>query len=498
MARGYPTNKRSFAPSRHPILARVGALAVANAALVLLPGAQCQTSTGQTVNNTQPLNCPLGPLVVGETFLFLPTITGAFTITSPGVFSIVDNAGNVLVDHTSSYDSGAADVASTTVRADEPTTIHVNFAYSLDGDPYSRNESNTCDFEVVAASSGGNTNGGNNTGSGLPVAYDFTDIHNELAAVFTNPVSSSANAVNEGGIVVGVVNAADGQHAFRWQAGTHNVVDLGIGSATAINESGLVVGTEPDDVVGSHAAVFPGGRLPQLDATVGASAAALGVNDSGIIAGFAEVLDTSVDPPVHHAHACVWLSLQIVDLHDAIGLENSVATAINNQGRVVGYAYDGADSILSKPFVFQPSAPGSPTGTVTFLDISGHAGGQANAINEAGDVAGTLWDSSGLQLNGATLWTSTARVALEASQADEISAALGLNNSDLVVGFVGSAPFVWDGLGHTLDVSSFITGGVGTGNPRCNAVSDALLLVGQRILNGSGQTTRAFALQAHL
>jgi probable HAF family extracellular repeat protein len=159
---------------------------------------------------------------------------------------------------------------------------------------------------------------------------------------------TTAQAINDASMVVGFSFPAIGDvtlHAFLWQDG--KMTDLGAapgdrdGTATAINSAGTIVGETGllnDDAPVPRAFLYDSGTWNTFGPE---GSVALGINDAGQAVGFMPAFGG----PVRN-HAFLYADGTLSDLNSLIpsgsGLFLESAAAINNAGQIVGSAWDSA------------------------------------------------------------------------------------------------------------------------------------------------------------
>jgi probable HAF family extracellular repeat protein len=229
------------------------------------------------------------------------------------------------------------------------------------------------------------------------VPSEFPDPRNPRAFVFSGGVRTdlsalSGNAVglNDAGQVVGTGGARGFAYVFE-NGSLRDVHPVGAhGSwATAINAPGAIVG-EDFNAVDRRGFLLEGGRyttLPSLFA--GGWTAPRAINADGQIAGY------SGDGTTGRSRAVLVSSGGIVDL-GASG--DSKATALNNRGDAVGYAY--------WPYAYWPRQALLFTGGQVVLLPSLGGESAAYGINDANQIVGESQTSSEtrafLHMNGET------------------------------------------------------------------------------------------------
>jgi probable HAF family extracellular repeat protein len=241
--------------------------------------------------------------------------------------------------------------------------------------------------------------------------------------------SSVALAVNDYGQVVGsssTVGDAE-QHAFSWTA-AGGMVDLGTfggrTAATGVNNNGLVVGYSDDSSTRRALVWTAADGMVDIGSLGGGSSAAFGVNDSGQVVGWSEVI-TGQAP-----HAFVWtLAEGMTDL-GTLGDPSwqSVATAINESGQIVGWS---RSSKLGDVHAFSWTAGGG----MVDLGTLGGTRSSAEAVSDSGQVVGSSHLAGDAEMR-AFSWTTTGMVNLGVlTSGSTLSAAAGVNSSGQVVGY---------------------------------------------------------------
>jgi probable HAF family extracellular repeat protein len=182
--------------------------------------------------------------------------------------------------------------------------------------------------------------GGTIVGLGVRHAFSYTGgILTDLGTL--GGAFSGAYAINDSGTIVGESETALGHdHAFSYTQGI--MTDLGtlvggtFSRATSINNTGTIVGTSTlgGDREG-HAFKFSNGVMSDLGTLGGTSSIARDINSAGTIVGSSSTL-TGV------SHAFRYDGMAMTDLAPFLAsvgfLGASYATAINDNGDIVGYA----------------------------------------------------------------------------------------------------------------------------------------------------------------
>lgn len=182
------------------------------------------------------------------------------------------------------------------------------------------------------------------TSTGAKHAFVWTFEHG-MQDIGTLPgmTSSEGASVNLAGQVVGVSGTAGGAgRAFSWRSKT-GMRDLGtlggtFAAAFAINDRGTIVGYAATADESQHAVMWRGTVKRDLGTLGGRYSAALAVNASHVAVGYSETTDGMT-------HAFVWTAGTMVDLGTLPGGTFSVATAIQDDGRIAGYGDDASGAL---------------------------------------------------------------------------------------------------------------------------------------------------------
>ena len=192
---------------------------------------------------------------------------------------------------------------------------------------------------------------------------------------------SVASDLNNLGQVVGTMASAGAYHAFLYNGSLTDLGTLGgqYSNAAAINDLGVVVGNAQTDADASyHGFTYADGVLHALPGTTGAQAN--GINNAGTIVGQAVVSAPGGD----QTHAYAYAGGTYTDLGTLPSGDGSRALAVNSHGDVVGAAanvINGAPNFPEDPFLYR-------NGTMTSLGNFGGIWSAATAINDQGQVVG--------------------------------------------------------------------------------------------------------------
>jgi probable HAF family extracellular repeat protein len=192
--------------------------------------------------------------------------------------------------------------------------------------------------------------------------------------------------INNAGQIVGASATATGMgHAFLWQNG--EMTDLGVldgdqdSAAAAINAGGVIVGTsgrlDQDSAVTYRPFIYESGAMRAI-ATPSSEAYATDINDAGAVVGLMRSGGT-----FSPYHAWIYVNGVLTNLNSLIppgsGLHLAYANAINNDGEIVGLAYDAErrpHGYLLRPCTAscEPPPPPPVVPSISINDVTGNEG----------------------------------------------------------------------------------------------------------------------------
>ncbi len=265
-----------------------------------------------------------------------------------------------------------------------------------------------------------------------------TDLYTitELSPLTTGGGYSQSYAINNNGQVAGWWQSSGSgtYQAVLWQDGS--VAALGVNTGSAFKTYGI---NNPGQVVGgggysletsstSTAFLWQNGTVTTLG-TLGGASGATAINDNGQIVGF------SYDS-AGYRHAVLWQNGNITNLDVGSG-SFSEAYGINKFGQVVGWSsspYSNNDSI--EPTMWQGGT------AVALGTLPKYDSGQARAINNTGQIVGWVSGTNNVP-SQAFLWQNGTMTALPALSVGSATYAYGINDVGQVVGNSGYRAALW-------------------------------------------------------
>jgi probable HAF family extracellular repeat protein len=251
-------------------------------------------------------------------------------------------------------------------------------------------------------------------------------------------------------------------------AQAYTVTDLGIlpgyefSMGNGINESGQVTGYNGDFIDGTVSAgqafLYRDGKMSAIGTVPGEAILGNGIagnedkepghqNDDKRKIRVTGILENSGE-----AHAFLYQDQFLRDLGLLPGGHTSQGYAVNSSGEVVGEADDA--NYLSQPFLYQH-------GNMIPLPTGGTLGGYASAINENGDVAGTVNVPGNYFV--ATLFCHNKAIPLGVLPGGNYSSASAINDALEIAGTSSTSnpsnnhAFLWD-KGKLIDLGVLPTG----------------------------------------
>lgn len=233
--------------------------------------------------------------------------------------------------------------------------------------------------------------------SGARQAY--LDSNGTMTALGRLPgdAGSAAFALNNLGVIVGEsYNSGGIARAFVFSGGSMSAVPTLGGAASAAygaNDSGLIVGASTlANNQAFHAFEDLNGVLTDLGTLGGSSSYAYAVNAAGAIVGESRIAGDGA------AHAFIYQNGVMKDLGTLPGLPNSVATAIDANGDVVGYSYNDTNlatqGMTEHAFLYRN---GVMYDLNSLFGSSGWTLNAANGINNNNQIVGSGINPSGFQ-----------------------------------------------------------------------------------------------------
>ena len=261
------------------------------------------------------------------------------------------------------------------------------------------------------------------------------------SVIVPGAVSTTIGGINDAGTLSGGADIPGDGYGSAWMQGVGGADVYGAGGAPygsisigeGINKAGQIVGTSGrGSAQRGYLLTADKFNTPINGPGNGYQTWAYGLNDNGQVVGAARPTDASATTTTD---GYVWQGGSMT-LFAVPGATSTGATAINDSGTIVGYDTDGAYTSGPTP---QPVDHGfiDVNGTFTPFDVPGAVSTQINAIDTAGDLAGSAFDGAhwhGWIDKGGTMTFINAPGATDTWVTAE-------NNSDQLAGYFASAAF---------------------------------------------------------
>ena len=321
-------------------------------------------------------------------------------------------------------------------------------------------------------------------GGAQPPTYVIQDL-----GVVPGMTDAVPTDINSNGDVVGIASAGEEQRAVEYKVSQKGMQDIGgLGSrAFALNDVGIAVGDSTFEgpgagvVAASHAAFFKSGAAFDLGTLEGALySRANDINAAEQVVGFSS---TTLDGP--YSRAFVWTGQTGMYDIGTLGGAFAQANAINDNGFVTGWSQTTAPaSVMAQThaFLYQLTGPGSPIPSMRDLGTLGGFNSYGACVNASNHVVGYSDISKtnnlfhGFFYKGEKM-TDLGSLAPNTPKGD-YSVALGINNSDQVVGYtfildpatehpaqVKQVAFIWSNLTPGSQINKMIDLNTLTGQP---------------------------------
>jgi uncharacterized membrane protein len=219
--------------------------------------------------------------------------------------------------------------------------------------------------------------------------FTFTSID------FPRGTLTTARGINNHGEIVGAYRTVPPRHALLVKDSQYiplaptTVLGTNFSEAFKSNDRGDVVGQYIGDDGFSHGFLLSEGVVTTLDFPGASETLAFGVNESGTVVGYWDLLDASGNLLVEHGFK--WKDGAFTEV-DFPGSVDTAVIGINARGDLVGVWDSGLTSPVSHGFV-------CPKGWQCFsfdVPVSGASVTQADDINAHGEIAGVYLDTNGV------------------------------------------------------------------------------------------------------
>jgi len=260
--------------------------------------------------------------------------------------------------------------------------------------------------------------------------FSFTSL------TFPGGTKTFARGINDRETIVGAYRINPPRHALVIRNGKYLPLapksvlgGVNFSEAFKINSRGDVVGDYDDG--STHGFLLHKGELITLDFPGADQTLALGINDSGVVVGEWDLLDSNGNLTAYHGF--VWQHGTFTDVEFPGSADTSILS-INANGDFVGLWDTDVNAPAGHGFV-------SANGQFTSFDVPGATLTEANDLNQNGQIVGFYIDVSGATHGFLKTWDSLVSIDYPGSASTE---AWGINSAGEIVGVhshtVDSAP----------------------------------------------------------
>lgn len=268
------------------------------------------------------------------------------------------------------------------------------------------------------------------------IAFLFLALSVSASAQFTftsldypGATQTTTQGINGYGVIVGGYALEGDRHPMIIRSGQylpqapHTILGSDWGQAYKINNSGATVGLYLDSGGFSHGFLLKQGVLTTLDYPDASDTIPFGINNSGTVVGYWDLLDGSGNEIANHGF--IWNNGTFTQF-DYPGAVDTSVNGIDDKGDLIGGWDAGLNSGIDHAFVCK-------SGKCSSFDapFPGQTATQPNDINANGDIVGLWADASGTYHG--FLLTAQSFTSLDYPGA-ATTEAWGINNAGQIVG----------------------------------------------------------------